>query len=194
MDPMRPVNSCLSDRKWAGRCHFGKFVTSRPAQSSKFRLEAGREFQRCSLESFRDLRGTQNAKVVYPPPRRHEIQGVEDRAPKMGPVRPVNIGVSRSTIRKWRGFGPKIDSKPRHVRVFGGSGVQNHPQKSPFLGQTEGGCERPKSRQTPIFSGSNALFDQNWISHRSSMYAVAANFDSSSCAVTSRSETAQYSV
>ena len=107
--------------------------SSRPAQNQcsdpKCRLEAGREFQRCKLERFRDLRGTQNAKVVYPPPlkransrglkltSRNEVHepaktnGFEADASKMGQNRPKNGPKCGQQREKWGMAAPKSPPK-----------------------------------------------------------------------------------
>ena len=94
-----PANSCLSCRKWAGRCQKGKseLATGPKCDDPD---EGGVPIQICKLGPKSTSIGTQNAKVVYPPPPKRQITGVHDREPEMSCVWPAKPGLSRPTLPK----------------------------------------------------------------------------------------------
>jgi hypothetical protein len=113
--------------------------SSRPAQihflDPKCRLGAGREFQIASLGLKWDLRRPQKTKVVYPPPSEGQIQGICDGQPKIRSVRPVNIGVSRSSPPNLAHFGLK--TWPQRAQM--GYGPSQIASNYPFLGRPRWG-------------------------------------------------------
>ena len=141
---------------------FGKFVTSRPAQIRVAFLKCRPEFQICKLGPKSTIEGTQNAKVVYPPPPEGQITGIEKCVGKMEPRRPLIQPLRGSTPPKMADFEAKITPKRGQQRGKWGMPVPKSTPKSLFCyfwGWRGGrGQKRPKSPQTPIFSGSPA----NW--------------------------------
>ena len=68
-------------------------------------------------------------------------------------------------------------------------GLENRPQ-NPFFAKSEvGGGERPKSPQTPIFSGSTQNLAKDCVRSKSSVCVCAAEVSSSSCALSLTPET-----
>ena len=107
--------------------------------------------------------GPKVRKLSTPPPSQGQIQGIHDREPEMEPRRPVKPGLLRSTPPKMADFEARNPPKRGHSGVKRGTRPRKSPPKIPFFAKFEvggvgEGPTRPKSPQSPIFSGST----QKW--------------------------------
>ena len=154
-----PVNSCLSAKM--GRSLPNRQIGARDRpKSTKMSAVSSRDANRDPKKG--DL-ATPETKVVYPPPSpKRQITGVRKRGGKMEPRRPLIQPLRGSTPPKMADFEAKITPKRGQQRGKWGMPVPKSTPKSLFCyfwGWRGGrGQKRPKSPQTPIFSGSPA----NW--------------------------------